>query len=227
LLGETIGVNFDRIVDRFGDRDALIDQPSGRRWSYRRLAEDVERVAAGLLERGIGKGDRVGVWAPSSPEWFMVQYATAKIGAILVPINPAYRQQELQYVLNHAEIRLVVSAERFKTSDYRAMLDAAAPETPSVAEVIYLEADDWEALLRDGRAALARDAGLVARAQDELSFDDPINIQYISGTTGSPKGATCRTTRCSTTGSPSARSSATPSRTGSACRCRSTTASGW
>jgi fatty-acyl-CoA synthase len=177
-------------VARFADRDALVDQPSGRRWSFAQLADDVERVAAGLLERGIGRGDRVGIWAPSSPEWLMVQYATAKIGAILVPINPAYRQHEVQYLLSHAEIRMVVSAERFKTSDYHGMLDAVLPEAPSVTTVVYLEASDWDVLLADGRTALERDAQIVMRAQSLLSIDDPINIQYTSGTTGSPKGAT-------------------------------------
>jgi fatty-acyl-CoA synthase len=190
LLGDTIGAHFDQVAARFGDRDALVDQPSGRRWTYAQLAADVERVAAGLLERGIGRGDRVGIWAPSSPEWLMVQYATAKIGAILVPINPAYRPHELQYVLQHAEVRLVVSAQQFKTSDYRSMLDAVLPRTPNVAAVIYLDADDWDTLMRDGAAALTRDPALMARARAGLSFDDPINIQYTSGTTGSPKGAT-------------------------------------
>jgi fatty-acyl-CoA synthase len=190
LLGDTIGAHFDQVAARFGDRDALVDQPSGRRWTYAQLAADVERVAAGLLERGIGRGDRVGIWAPSSPEWLMVQYATAKIGAILVPINPAYRPHELQYVLQHAEVRLVVSAQQFKTSDYRSMLDAVLPRTPNVAAVIYLDADDWDTLMRDGAAALTRDPELTARARAGLSFDDPINIQYTSGTTGSPKGAT-------------------------------------
>ncbi|MGV9863372.1 AMP-binding protein [Rhodococcus koreensis] len=190
LIGETIGSHFDQIVSQFGDRDAVVDQPSGRRWTYTQLAADVERVAAGLLARGIGRGDRVGIWAPSSPEWLLLQYATAKVGAILVPINPAYRQHELQYVLTHAEIRMVVSAVRFKTSDYGAMLGAVLPETPSVGTVLFLETDEWSALVRDGEAALTADRELVTRAQDILSADDPINIQYTSGTTGSPKGAT-------------------------------------
>ncbi len=190
LLGGTIGAYFDQVAAGFADRDALVDQTSGRRWSYRELAEDAERVAAGLLGRGIRRGDRVGIWAPSSPEWLMVQYATAKIGAILVPINPAYRQHEVQYLLAHAEIRLVVSAERFKTSDYRGMLEAVLPEAPTVAAVVYLETDDWDMLVADGRTALERDPKLVDRIQAELSTDDPINIQYTSGTTGSPKGAT-------------------------------------
>ena len=190
LLGETIGSNLDRTIAAFSERDALIDHPTGQRWTYQDLGRDIEKVAAGLLERGIGRGDRVGIWAPSSPEWFLVQYATAKIGAILVPINPAYRQHELAYVLDHAEIRLVVAAERFKTSDYRSMLEAVRSSTPQLGGIVYLGTGDWDDLMDDGENALGRDRQLVERAQALLSFDDAINIQYTSGTTGSPKGAT-------------------------------------
>jgi len=123
LLGQTIGENLAATVVLFTDRDALIDAPSGRRWTYAELAADVESVAKGLLALGIAKGDRVGIWAPNVPEWVLVQFATARIGAILVNINPAYRSHELSYVLTQAGIRTLISAERFKTSDYRAMVD--------------------------------------------------------------------------------------------------------
>ncbi|GAB3362382.1 MULTISPECIES: AMP-binding protein [Amycolatopsis] len=190
LLGDTIGADFDRAAACFGDREALVDRPSGRRWTYRDLAVDVDRVAAGLLEKGIRRGDRVGIWAPSSPEWLLVQYATAKIGAILVPVNPGYRADELRFVLRNAGVRLVVSAERFKTSDYRAMLDEVLPQVPAADDVLYVETGDWQQLLDAGSRALAEDPDLVSRLQDELSADDAIHIQYTSGTTGAPKGAT-------------------------------------
>ena len=190
LLGETIGANLDRLASIFPNQEALVDKSSGRRWTYTELIGDVERVAAGLLARGIRTGDRVGVWAPSRPEWFLAQYATAKIGAILVPINPGYRAQELSYVLAHAAVRLMISAERFKTSDYRAMLNQVRPDTPELIGSVFLGTDDWDQLLRDGQAELDNDPAVVARIQATLSVDDPINIQYTSGTTGSPKGAT-------------------------------------
>ena len=133
LLGETIGENLARTAAAFPGTEALIDMPSGRRWTYAELDADVSALAAALLERGIGRGDRVGVWSPSSPQWFLAQYATARIGAILVPINPAYRRHELEYVVNHASIRLILSTRRFKTSDYTAMLEATLPGTPSAS----------------------------------------------------------------------------------------------
>ena len=122
LLGDTIGDNFDRTVATHPDREALVEVPTGRRWTYSQLRADVDRLALGLVAKGVQKGDRVGIWAPNVAEWTMVQYATAKIGAILVNINPAYRTHELEYVLNQAGISMLVSAESFKTSDYRAMV---------------------------------------------------------------------------------------------------------
>ncbi|PRX50244.1 fatty-acyl-CoA synthase [Prauserella shujinwangii] len=187
LLGDTIGDNLDRTVQTFGDRDALVDRPSGRRWSYRELAAEVDALALGLLERGIGKGDRVGIWAPNCAEWTLTQYATAKIGAILVNINPAYRSHELEYVLNQAGITMLVAAESFKTSDYQGMIAEVRPRCPELADVVLLGGDDWNALLESGRNA---DPERLARVRDTLSADDPINIQYTSGTTGFPKGAT-------------------------------------
>jgi len=190
MLGDTIGDNFDRAVAAYGERDALIDRSSGRRWTYSELAVDVEVLAAGLLGAGIAKGDRVGIWAPNCAEWTMVQYATAKIGAILVNINPAYRSHELQYVLNQAGIRMLVAAPSFKTSDYAAMIEQVRPECSALEQVLLLGSAEWDALVSDGRAALDGDRGVLARAQASLSADDPINIQYTSGTTGFPKGAT-------------------------------------
>ncbi|WP_280264735.1 AMP-binding protein [Nocardia wallacei] len=187
LLGDTIGADLDRTVAAHGDRLALVDRAAGVRWTYREFAAEVEAVAFGLLAAGIGKGDRVGIWAPNRAEWTLVQYATAKIGAILVNINPAYRAHELRYVLGQAGIRLLVAAREFKGSDYAAMIDQVRPECPELTRVILLDGADWDTLLETGRAG---DPAAVATAQAALSPDDPINIQYTSGTTGFPKGAT-------------------------------------
>ncbi|MDO2378268.1 AMP-binding protein [Rhodococcus electrodiphilus] len=190
LLGDTIGDNFDRTVARHGERDALVDRAAGRRWTYTELAGEVDALAFGLLRAGIGKGDRVGIWAPNCAEWVFVQYATAKIGAILVNINPAYRSHELQYVLTQAGIRMLVAAPRFKSSDYAAMIDEVRGNCPDLEQVVLLGSPDWDELGESGRAALADDRTRLDAAQRDLSADDPINIQYTSGTTGFPKGAT-------------------------------------
>ncbi|WP_460695603.1 AMP-binding protein [Nocardia thraciensis] len=187
LLGDTIGANLDRTVAAHGDRLALVDRAAGVRWTYREFAVEVTAVALGLLAAGIAKGDRVGIWAPNRAEWTLVQYATAKIGAILVNINPAYRAYELRYVLGQAGIRLLVAAREFKGSDYAAMIDEVRPECPDLTRVVLLDGDEWAALLDSGRAG---DPAAVTAAQAALSPDDPINIQYTSGTTGFPKGAT-------------------------------------
>ncbi|MEV7554002.1 AMP-binding protein [Amycolatopsis sp. NPDC089917] len=187
LLGDTIGDNFDRTVAAFGDRDALVDRAAGKRWTYGELAAEVDALALGLLDLGIAKGDRVGIWSPNRWEWTCVQYATAKIGAILVNINPAYRSHELEYVLKQAGIKLIVAAESFKTSDYAGMIAEAGPKCPALEHVVLLESAEWTSLLENGRGA---DPARLAKRQGELSADDPINIQYTSGTTGFPKGAT-------------------------------------
>ena len=187
LLGETIGENLARAAMAFGGREALVDVASGQRWTYSRFNAEVDTVARGLLARGVGKGDRVGIWAPNVPEWVLVQYATARIGAILVNINPAYRTHELAYVLKQAGVRTLVSAESFKTSDYRAMVAEVSHDCPELYDVIFLGTLDWDALLADGAEV---DAAALAEAAGRLSPDDPINIQYTSGTTGFPKGAT-------------------------------------
>jgi fatty-acyl-CoA synthase len=189
LLGDTIGDNFDRTVARFGDREALVDVPAGRRWTYRELAADVDAVAVGLLDYGVAKGERVGIWAPNCAEWTMVQYASAKIGAILVNINPAYGSRELEYVLRQSQVRTLVAAPTFKTSDYAGMIAEVGPRCPGLKDVLLLGSEEWHALASLDRADAAALTAL-ATAQAALSADDPINIQYTSGTTGFPKGAT-------------------------------------
>src|SRR5947209_2878487 len=185
LLGDTIGGNFDATVRAFGDREALVDCPAGRRWTYAELAADVEALALGLLEMGIGKGDRVGIWAPNCAEWTLTQYATAKIGAILVNINPAYRTRELEFVLNQSGITLLVAAERLKSSDYAGMIAEVRPRCAGLKTVVLIGHPEWQSLLDAGRRL---DRGALGAI--ELDTDDPINIQYTSGTTGFPKGAT-------------------------------------
>ncbi|MGH3341295.1 MAG: AMP-binding protein [Carbonactinosporaceae bacterium] len=187
LLGQTVGENLERAAERFPDREALVDCATGRRWTYAQFDADVDVVARGLLDLGVGKGERVGIWSPNTAEWVLVQYATAKIGAILVNINPAYRTSELQFALAQSGVRLLVSAERFKTSDYRAMVDEVRGACPNLERAVYLETSDWEDLLARGHRTAAEH--LRVRA-GQLGFDDPINIQYTSGTTGFPKGAT-------------------------------------
>jgi fatty-acyl-CoA synthase len=185
LLGDTIGGNFDATVRAFGAREALVDLAAGRRWTYAELAADVDALALGLLSRGIGKGDRVGIWAPNCAEWTLTQYATAKIGAILVNINPAYRTRELEFVINQSGARLLVAAEKVKTSDYAGMIAEVRPHCPGLTDVVLLGSPQWESILDDGHRL---DRGVLDRI--ELDTDDPINIQYTSGTTGFPKGAT-------------------------------------
>jgi fatty-acyl-CoA synthase len=187
LLGETIGDNLRRIAVTYPTREALVDVPTGRRWTYAELDADTDTVGVGLLALGINAGDRVGIWAPNCAEWVVLQYATAKIGAILVNINPAYRSHELAYVLRQSGTKLLVSAESFKTSDYRGTIEEVRGSLDSLERVIYLGTPDWDRLL-DAGAAANREA-LAARSAT-LAFDDPINIQYTSGTTGFPKGAT-------------------------------------
>jgi fatty-acyl-CoA synthase len=174
LLGTTIGALLRMTAEHVGNRDALVDVPSGTRWSYRELDDRVDVVARGLLGLGVAKGDRVGIWARNRPEWVLVHLATARIGAILVTINPAYRTDELRYVLKQAGVGLLVAAE-----EYRAMVREAGHDP-----TVFL-GTDWAGLIDK-----AVPAALLADRERELSFDDPINIQYTSGTTGFPKGAT-------------------------------------
>jgi len=187
LLGDTIGDNLARTVSRLPDAEALVDVASGRRWTYAELDADVTSLALGLLAGGIDAGDRIGIWAPNCPEWTLLQFATAKVGAVLVNVNPAYRSHELAYVVGQSAMRMLVSAVRHKTSDYRAMIDEARPECRDLHDVVYIGEDSWDQLVAAGSAA---STDQLAERMATLSSDDPINIQYTSGTTGFPKGAT-------------------------------------
>ncbi|WP_030622028.1 AMP-binding protein [Streptomyces sclerotialus] len=187
LLDRTIGADLELAIERFGDREAMVDVTGGRRWTYEQFGRAVDEVALGLLAKGVTKGDRVGIWAPNCPEWTLVQYATARIGAVMVNINPAYRVHELAYVLNQSGIEVLVSATAHKSSDYRRMVAEVRPDAARLREVVYIADPTWEELLAAGTAVPA--ARLVEIAAT-LTPDDPINIQYTSGTTGFPKGAT-------------------------------------
>ena len=187
LLGETIGDNLRRIAGQFGDSEVVVDVPSGRRWTYRQFDADTDALARGLLAAGIKARDRVGIWSPNCAEWVLLQFATAKVGAILVNINPAYRSHELEFVLRQSGVRLLVSAESFKTSDYRAIVGEVGDSLDSLERVIFLGTAEWDELFATGQSA-GGDA--LGTREAELAFDDPINIQYTSGTTGFPKGAT-------------------------------------
>src|SRR3954447_6642541 len=146
LLGETIGANLERTVGRFGDRDAVVSCHQDVRLTYDELDAAVNRIASGLLAAGVAKGDRVGIWAPNCGEWVLVQFATAKVGAILVNINPAYRTHELEYALRHSGVRLLVSARAFKTSDYMAMVAEVRSNLPALQAVVFLDGTEWESL---------------------------------------------------------------------------------
>jgi fatty-acyl-CoA synthase len=183
LLGDTIGANLDRAVAAWPDREALVDVPSGRRWTYAEFAADIQQLAQALLASGVAKGDRVGIWAINCAEWVLVQYATARVGAVMVNINPAYRTHEVEFVLKQAGISVLFASVSHKGSDYRAMVDQVRGGCPELREVVYIGDPSWEALL-------SRGTGDEPYAYAELSCDDAINIQYTSGTTGFPKGAT-------------------------------------
>src|SRR4051812_19168242 len=175
LLGDTIGTDLDRTVARVGDHEALVECASGRRWTYPELVADVDACALGLDALGVVKGDRVGIWAPNCAEWVFVQYGTAKLGAILVNINPAYRTHELSYVLRQAGISVLVAAPEFRTSDYRAMVGEVREDCPDLREVLFLGDPAWQDLLAAGRAA---DRAVLTDRAPQLTADDPINIQY-------------------------------------------------
>ncbi|HEY7045016.1 MAG TPA: AMP-binding protein, partial [Nocardioidaceae bacterium] len=187
LLDETIGANFERTVAQYADNEALVEVATGRRWTYAELDRDVDALARGLVAAGVEIGDRVGVWSPNCAEWTMAQYATAKIGAILVNINPAYRTHEVEYALNQSAVKLLISATTFKTSDYRAMIDDVRDQCTALQRVVYIGTEDWSELVDAGKQS---DADVVAARMAALAPDDAINIQYTSGTTGYPKGAT-------------------------------------
>ena len=186
LLGETIGEMLHRTVSRCPDREALVVRQQGFRATYRALWDATSEVARGLLAMGIERGDRVGVWSPNRFEWVVLQYATARIGAILVNINPAYKSSELGYVLNQAGITVLAMARGFRHNDYVAMLAEVRGGCPALRDVVVFE-DHWAALIARGADV---PAAQLAEREAVLQFDDPINIQYTSGTTGFPKGAT-------------------------------------
>lgn len=187
LLDQTIPDNLDATVARFGDREALVDVQQGVRWTYREFSDRVTGLARGLLAAGVATGDRVGIWAPNCAEWTLTQYATARIGAILVNINPSYRTHELEYVLNQAGISFLVAASEFRSSNYAQMIEEVRGECPGLREVVLIGTGSWDALVSRAEEVPAE---RVAQIQSGLHPDDPINIQYTSGTTGFPKGAT-------------------------------------
>jgi fatty-acyl-CoA synthase len=206
IIYQTIGNFLEEIAQRYPDNEALVVRHQGIRWTYTELLEQVDRLASGLLALGIQPGDRVGIWGPNSSEWALVQYATARIGAIMVCINPAYRLYELEYALNKVECRAVITAEMFKSSDYLAMLQELAPELAECApgRLNAARLPQLEMVIRMGDAATtgmlnfadvcdmgeANDRARLRELANALRPDDPINIQFTSGTTGSPKGAT-------------------------------------
>lgn len=187
LLDETIGANLERTVAAYPDQEALVEFATGRRWTWAQLNRDVDALARGLIAAGLSVGDRVGIWSPNSAEWVLVQYATAKTGIVLVNVNPAYRAHELIYAVNQSGLRMLFAASRFKTSDYGAMVTQVRADCPSLERVILTDTDDWEALLTQGKGTTA---GAVRERMSSLDPSDTINIQFTSGTTGLPKGAT-------------------------------------
>jgi fatty-acyl-CoA synthase len=187
LLDETIGANFDRTVVARPHSEALVEMESGRRWTWSELSADVDAIALGLIAAGMKTGDRVGMWAPNCSQWTIVQFAAAKAGVVLVNINPAYRTHELSYAINQSGLRVLMAVSSFKTSNYREMIEAVGPQCPSLERAIYVDTSDWSALMDEGRQLGTHS---LAQRSSELSPDDAINIQYTSGTTGKPKGAT-------------------------------------
>ncbi|MBG6214167.1 MAG: AMP-binding protein [Cryobacterium sp.] len=184
LLGETIGQNLRRIAARWPETDAVVDVPSATRLTYHEFDRAVDDLARALIAGGLHRGDRVGIWSPNTLEWVVLQYATARAGVILVNINPAYRSHELRYALEQSGCRWLFTVEEFKGSDYREMIRAVGGQLPALTRLVFIGTSDWPELVEQGRGH-----DLAAR-EAQLTFDDPINIQYTSGTTGFPKGAT-------------------------------------
>jgi fatty-acyl-CoA synthase len=186
LLGQTIGDNFRTTVERFGDREALVVRSQNVRFTYRQLWDVTTSLARGLLALGVQRGERVGVWSANRWEWVAIQYATARLGAILVNVNPAYQTGELAYTLAQSGVRVLFHSRGYRQLDYGAMLKSAQPKCPDLQQILRID-EDWESLLRRGETITESE---VTRREATLQFDDPINIQYTSGTTGLPKGAT-------------------------------------
>jgi fatty-acyl-CoA synthase len=186
LLGQTIGDNLRTTVEHNANREALVVCSQRRRFTYRQLWDETTRFARGFLALGVKPGERVGIWASNRFEWVVAQYATARVGAVLVNINPAYLAGELEYVLRQSGTRILLHSDGFRSNRYAPMLEAVRGNCPDLEVVLHLD-HDWESLAARGeRVALAD----LAAVEETLQFDDPINIQYTSGTTGSPKGAT-------------------------------------
>jgi fatty-acyl-CoA synthase len=186
LIGETIGHNLERTVARNPDGEALVSRHQGVRYTYAEFNEAVDRLASGMLAGGLSKGDRVGVWSTNCAEWVLVQYATAKLGVVLVNINPSYRVSELEYALGQSGCRWIVAVAENHGSDFVAMVGQVRPRLSDLERAVFLDTPEWEQLAA-GDDSYRDD---VLAGMDELDFDDPINIQYTSGTTGFPKGAT-------------------------------------
>ena len=225
LLDETIGANFERTVAAYGGNEALVEFATGRRWTYDELDRDVDALARGLIGAGIAKGDRVGVWAPNCAEWTISQFAAAKVGAILVNVNPSYRTHEFSYAVNQSGLRMLISAVEFKTSKYREMVEETAPKNPGLERVVYIGTDDWAALLADGEgvpddARRRADGDASAGRRDQ----HPVHVGHHRLPEGrdavAPQHPQQRLLR-------RPRRSTSPTRTGSASRCPSTTASAW
>jgi len=187
LIYQTIGANLEETARRFPDRDALVVPYQGIRYTYSEFNREVDRLARGLLSLGLEVGDRIGIWSPNNAEWVLIQYATAKIGAILVNINPAYRTSELEYALNQSGCRMLLSAQAHLSSNYVAMIEEVRPDTPHLERVIFLDSPEWDEMLE---SAAGVSQNRLTQLSGALDPDQPINIQYTSGTTGFPKGAT-------------------------------------
>jgi fatty-acyl-CoA synthase len=187
LIGRTIGDNLEAAVARWSENEALVVAHQNVRLTYGQFDDEVNTYARLLLGLGLAKGDRLGIWSPNCAEWALIQYATAKIGVILVNVNPAYRTHEVEYALRQSGCVALVAATDFKTSDYRAMVAEVRPNLPALRHVLFIGTHEWQQWYQNGDAATADE---LRACSATLSFDDPINIQYTSGTTGFPKGAT-------------------------------------